>query len=187
MLDKRQIRQEIKHRKQGITPDERERLSRQICRAIESLPGFERVVHLMLYHALPDEVDTRPLLSKWARDKQLYLPIVDGDDLIVAPYAGGDMKQGAFHIWEPTDTTAIDPARLEWIVVPGVAFDRQMNRLGRGKGFYDRLLQQTPARKIGICYGLQLVDEIPTEPHDMKMDLIITENDIIYKNDEIWH
>lgn len=187
MLDKRQIRQEIKHRKQGITPDERERLSRQICRAIESLHGFERVVHLMLYHALPDEVDTRPLLSKWARDKQLYLPIVDGDDLIVAPYAEGAMKQGAFHIWEPTGTTAIDPARLEWIVVPGVAFDRQMNRLGRGKGFYDRLLQQTPARKIGICYGLQLVDEIPTEPHDMKMDLIVTENDIIYKNDEIWH
>lgn len=187
MLDKRQIRQEIKHRKQGITPDERERLSRQICRAIESLPGFERVVHLMLYHALPDEVDTRHLLSKWAGSKQLYLPIVDGDDLIVAPYAGGAMKQGAFHIWEPTDTTATDPARLEWIVVPGVAFDRKMNRLGRGKGFYDRLLRQTRARKIGICYRLQLVDEIPAEPHDIKMDLIITENDIIYKNDEIWH
>ena len=187
MLDKRQIRQEIKHRKQGITPAERDRLSRQICRAIESLPGFERVVHLMLYHALPDEVDTRPLLSKWARDKQLYLPIVDGDDLIVAPYAEGAMKPGAFHIWEPTGTTALDPARLDRIVVPGVAFDRQMNRLGRGKGCYDRLLQQTPARKIGICYGLQLVDEIPTEPHDMKMDLIVTENDIIYKNDEIWH
>ena len=53
----------------------------------------------MLYHALPDEVDTRHLLSKWAGSKQLYLPIVDGDDLIVAPYAGGAMKQGAFHIW----------------------------------------------------------------------------------------
>ena len=97
------------------------------------------------------------------------------------------MKQGAFGIWEPADDTAVDPSLLEWIVVPGVAFDRRMNRLGRGKGYYDRLLRQTPARKIGICYGLQLVDEIPAEPHDIQMDLIITENDIIYKNNEPWH
>ena len=187
MNDKRQLRQEIKRLKQTISPGQRALLSSKICAAIEALPGFGQVSRILLYHALPDEVDTRHLLSKWAGSKQLYLPIVDGDDLIVAPYAGGAMKQGAFHIWEPTDTTATDPARLEWIVVPGVAFDWQMNRLGRGKGFYDRLLQQTRARKIGICYGLQLVDEIPAEPHDIKMDLIITENDIIYKNDEIWH
>ena len=65
--------------------------------------------------------------------------------------------------------------------MPGVAFDRKANRLGRGKGFYDRLLAQTHALKIGICYDLQLLDEIPAEPHDIKMDIIVTENNIIYK------
>lgn len=187
MHDKQQLRQTVKQLKRALSAAEREELSRRICAAIESLPGFDRVSRLMLYHALPDEVDTRPLLSRWSTAKQLYLPIVAGDDLVVAAYDEGAVKQGAFGIWEPADDTAVDPSLLEWIVVPGVAFDRRMNRLGRGKGYYDRLLRQTAARKIGICYGLQLVDEIPAEPHDIQMDLIITENDIIYKNNEPWH
>lgn len=187
MYDKQQLRQTVKQLKRGLTPAERESLSQRICTAIESLPGFDRVMHLMLYHPLPDEVDTRPLLAKWGESKQLYLPIVKGDDIVVAPYHAEAVRQGAFGIWEPDATTAVAPALLEWIVVPGVAFDRALNRLGRGKGYYDRLLRQTPARKIGIGYGLQLLDEIPAEPHDIKMDLIVTENEIIYKNNEIWH
>lgn len=187
MHDKRQLRQEIKQLKRALTPAERESLSQRICAAVESLPGFDRVSHLMLYHALPDEVDTQWLLSRWSETKQLYLPVVNGDDIVVARYDHGPVRQGAYGIWEPADATAIDPSQLEWIVVPGVAFDRAMNRLGRGKGYYDRLLQQTSARKIGICYGLQLLDEIPAEPHDIKMDLIVTENNIIYKDNELWH
>lgn len=187
MHDKQRLRQTVRQMKRNLTPDERESFSQRICSAIESLPGFDRVTHLMLYHPLPDEVDTRPLLAKWAETKQLYLPVVTGDDIVIAPYRAGAVKQGAFGIWEPDHATATAPSIIEWIVVPGVAFDREMNRLGRGKGFYDRLLRKTPARKIGICYGLQLLDEIPAEPHDIKMDLIITENDIIYKSNEIWH
>ncbi|HIZ26994.1 5-formyltetrahydrofolate cyclo-ligase [Barnesiella sp. An55] len=187
MHDKRQLRQEIKQLKRALTPAERESLSQRICAAVESLPGFDRVSHLMLYHALPDEVDTQWLLSRWSETKQLYLPVVNGDDIVVARYGRGPVRQGAYGIWEPADATAIDPSQLEWIVVPGVAFDRAMNRLGRGKGYYDRLLQQISARKIGICYGLQLLDEIPAEPHDIKMDLIVTENNIIYKDNELWH
>lgn len=187
MHDKRQIRQEIKQLKRALTPANRAELSQRICMAIESLPGFDRVSHLMLYHALPDEVDTQWLLSRWSERKQLYLPVVNGENLIVAPYTHGTVRQGAYGIWEPADVTAIAPSLLEWIIVPGVAFDRSMNRLGRGKGYYDRLLQQTAARKIGIGYGLQLVDEIPAEPHDIKMDIIVTENDIIYKENAIWH
>lgn len=181
MHDKKQIRQAVKLLKRELTPAERQSLSQRICTAIESLPGFDRVTRLMLYHPLPDEVDTRPLLDKWGESKQLYLPVVEGDDIVAAPYRAGAVKQGAFGIWEPRTSATVDPTQLEWIVVPGVAFDRAMNRLGRGKGYYDRLLRQTPARKIGICYGLQLVDEIPAEPHDIKMDLIVTENNIIYK------
>lgn len=181
MNDKRQLRQEIKRLKQTISPGQRALLSSKICAAIEALPGFGQVSRILLYHALPDETDTTPMLTAWNGKKDLYLPIVKGDDLIVSPYSPRALKQGAFGIWEPSHIQETDPASIEWIVVPGVAFDRKANRLGRGKGFYDRLLAQTHALKIGICYDLQLLDEIPAEPHDIKMDIIVTENNIIYK------
>ena len=98
MHDKQQLRQTVKQLKRALTPAEREELSQRICATIESLPGFDRVKHLMLYHALPDEVDTRPLLSKWSTAKQLYLPIVDGDDLVVAAYVWKVLAHGG---WRP--------------------------------------------------------------------------------------
>ena len=141
MSEKRQLRQQVKQLKQTISSEQRVALSQNICSAIEKLPGFETVSCILLYHALPDEVDTRET----------------------------------------------DPGSIDWIIVPGVAFDKKLNRLGRGKGYYDKLLVQTSATKIGICYELQLFDEIPAEPHDIKMDFIITENNIIHRKDELWH
>ena len=173
MSEKRQLRQQVKQLKQTISSEQRVALSQNICSAIEKLPGFETVSRILLYHALPDEVDTGLMLSRWSKKKQLYLPIVNGDNLIVSPYDPRFLKQGAFGIWEPGDTRETDPGSIDWIIVPGVAFDKKLNRLGRGKGYYD--------------YGLQLFDEIPAEPHDIKMDFIITENNIIHRKDELWH
>ena len=72
-----------------------------------------------------------------------------------------------------------DPSEIELIIVPAVAFDRNGNRLGRGKGFYDRLLQTTSATKIGVGYDFQLIEEIPAEPHDIPMDMVITQKHYI--------
>ena len=81
---------------------------------------------------------------------------------------------------EPVDDgTIISNDDIDLIVVPGVAFDRERNRLGRGKGYYDRLLSQLKASAIGICFDFQLKGQIPTEPFDRKMDLVITEKEII--------
>lgn len=187
MSEKQQLRQQVKQLKQTISSEQRVALSQNICSAIEKLPGFETVLRILLYHALPDEVDTGLMLSRWSKKKQLYLPIVNGDNLIVSPYDPRFLKQGAFGIWEPGNTRETDPGSIDWIIVPGVAFDKKLNRLGRGKGYYDKLLAQSSATKIGICYELQLFDEIPAEPHDIKMDFIITENNIIHRKDELWH
>ena len=65
---------------------------------------------------------------------------------------------------------------MEMIVIPAVAFDRRGNRVGRGKGYYDRLLADSRARKVGVAYDFQLVDEIDAEPHDVRVDVVITEN-----------
>ena len=96
-------------------------------------------------------------------------------------YAGKEsLKTGVFGILEPSeDCEAVPESEIDLIIVPGVAFDRQLNRMGRGKGYYDRLLSTLQAPKIGICFDFQLQDTVPTESFDKKMDMIITEKEII--------
>lgn len=130
----------------------------------------------MLYHSLKDEVDTHALIRKWSRKKRILLPVVVGDDLELRIYTGSeDMTIGAYGIEEPTGELFTDYAAIEFIAVPGVAFDRSGNRLGRGKGYYDRLLPRIPsAYKAGICFPYQLVEEVPAEAFDIRMDEVIT-------------
>ena len=82
---------------------------------------------------------------------------------------------GAYNIMEPVGEVFTDYAQIDLAVIPGVAFDRQLNRMGRGKGFYDRLLPQLgDAYKIGICFDFQLVESIECEEHDIRMDEVIS-------------
>ena len=131
----------------------------------------------MLYHSLKDEVDTHEFIRKWSRLKRILLPVVVGDDLELRVYTGpDDLAIGAYGIEEPTGSRFTDYAAIGFIAVPGVAFDRNGNRLGRGKGYYDRLLPRIPAAyKAGICFPYQLVEEVPAEPFDIRMDEIITQ------------
>ncbi len=181
MCDKQALRKEMKRRKLAIEPKLRAAWSGQICQTIEALPEFSKARHILLYHALPDEVNTADMLDRWGNEKQLYLPLVVGDTLSIHPYNPNCLQQGAFGIWEPKESEAVDPEVLDWIIVPGVAFDEQLNRLGRGKGYYDRLLSHTYAHKVAIAYELQVCNHIPVEPHDIGMDILITEKRTIYK------
>ena len=142
------------------------RQSAEILAALEAHPAFRAATTVLLYHSLKDEVDTR-----------ILLPVVVGDDLELRLYTGPeDLKPGAYGIEEPTGELFTDYADIDFIVVPGVAFDRNGNRLGRGKGYYDRLLPRIPsAHKAGICFPFQLVEEVPAEPFDIRMDEIITQ------------
>lgn len=128
----------------------------------------------MLYASLPDEVQTLDFIEEWKNRKNLILPTVVGDDIIpVELTADCPMVEGSFHILEPQSNQYAGP--LDLIVVPGMAFDRQGHRLGRGKGYYDRFLIKYPEVKtIGICFDFQLLDEVPAEPHDQLIDEIIS-------------
>ena len=156
---------------------EMERLSaaEQVFSQLEKTAAFLLSDNILMYHALPDELETRNFLSKWKDRKRFFLPRVNGVNLEILPYDESRLELGAFHIEEPTGTNTVDPSELELIVVPAVAFDRKGNRLGRGKGFYDRLLATTKAAKIGVGYEFQLFDEIPAEEHDVPMDMVITQ------------
>lgn len=155
--------------------------SEKILKLLEETELFRQASCIALYYSIPGEVQTAGFLEKWFEKKQLLLPLVVGDDLRLLPYKGKESLQpGAFGIPEPIDTEATVPeSAVDLIIVPGVAFDRQLNRMGRGKGYYDRLLSTLQAPKIGICFNFQLQNNIPVEPFDKKMDLIITEKEII--------
>lgn len=148
----------------------------EILAALEAHPAFRAASTVLLYHSLKDEVDTHAFIRKWSRKKRILLPVVAGDDLELRIYTGPeDMTIGAYGIEEPTGELFTDYAAIEFIAVPGVAFDRSGNRLGRGKGYYDRLLPRIPsAYKAGICFPFQLVEEVPAEAFDIRMDEVIT-------------
>ncbi|WP_368408689.1 5-formyltetrahydrofolate cyclo-ligase, partial [uncultured Muribaculum sp.] len=134
---------------------------------------------ILMYHSLPDELSTIDFIDKWHTRKHFFLPRVNGVNLDVLPYDRTRLQYGSFHIEEPTGDDIEDIDNIELIIVPGIAYDNRGNRVGRGKGYYDRLLSRTKATKIGIGYDFQLVDEIDSEPHDITMDIVITDSRII--------
>lgn len=147
---------------------------------VERLKANSRFSHartLFIYCSLSDEVDTTTLLDSLAQcGKTVVLPkVVDAENMELRLYTGRqDLAVGSYGIMEPTGKLFTTLHDIDVAVVPGMAFDRNGHRLGRGKGYYDRMLVQMPqAYKIGICFDFQLVDEVPNDCHDIIMDEVI--------------
>lgn len=160
-----------------LAADEAISAAERVFSRLERTAAFLLADKILLYHSLPDELSTRSFLEKWHSRKHFYLPRVNGVNLDILPYDNSRMHIGAFNIEEPTGDDLTDISEIELIVTPGVAYDRNGNRVGRGKGYYDRLLAETRAVKIGVGYDFQLIDDdIETDGHDVQVDIIITEN-----------
>ncbi|MDE5900556.1 MAG: 5-formyltetrahydrofolate cyclo-ligase [Muribaculaceae bacterium] len=175
-IDKREIRSLVKARKSQLTDEERSKAAKAVFDELERTTAFLEADRILMYHSLPDELSTLEFIEKWNDRKQLFLPRVNGVNLELLPYRHTNLRHGAFNIEEPEGDEIVAAEFMELIVVPGVAFDRQGNRVGRGKGFYDRLLAGTKAITVGVGYDFQLFDIVPTEPHDTPLDVIITES-----------
>ncbi len=158
-----------------LSEAEKAAAAEEVFAHLERNAAFILAERILMYHSLPDELSTHAFLAKWNGRKKFYLPRVNGVNLEILPYDESRLELGAFHIEEPTGDETVSPDEIELIIVPAVAYDRKRNRLGRGKGFYDRLLGSTRATKIGIGYNFQLVDEIPVEEHDIPVDIVITQ------------
>ena len=99
--------------------------SAKILAALEAHPAFRAANTILLYHSLGDEVDTHTFIKKWSSEKRILLPVVVGDDLELRIYTGpDDMTTGSYGIEEPTGEVFTDYAAIDFIAVPGVAFDR---------------------------------------------------------------
>lgn len=183
---KQALRKDMAARKSAFASTDLLDRSELILRRLEELPLFQTAKQVALYHALPGEVQTAAFIERWYGKKRLFLPLVVGDDLRLLRYSGSEsLQKGAFGIWEPKpDGEEAEEGAIDLIIVPGVAFDRQCHRLGRGRGFYDRLLSALDAPKVGICFDFQLVASVPVEPFDRPMDHVVTE-DGIYSVSEI--
>lgn len=176
MTDKRELRQKVRMMKRLLSEEEKQAASVAAFERLEQTAAFQLADRILIYNSLPDEVYTPAFIKHWESRKQFYLPRVNGDDLDILPYNGNQLEIGSFNIEEPTGDDIVDISEIELIIVPGMAFDKKGNRCGRGKGYYDRLLKTSLATKIGIAYHFQISeDDIPTEAHDIPMDIVISD------------
>lgn len=178
MSAKTDVRQRIRSRVKLLSPEEIRQESTRLMKKLIEHPLFQKAQVVMLYCSLHDEIDTHALIRGCCQRKIVLLPVVDGDNILLKVCQGmGDMRIGAYGIEEPIGETFEDVGSIDLIIVPGMAFDRHGNRLGRGKGFYDRFLSDkrlSTAYKIGVCFSCQLLEEVPKDEHDVKMDEVIT-------------
>ena len=181
-MDKKQLRRTIAQNKKNYSQEQLKVWSSSLLHKLEDHPAFVAAQTVLLYYSLPDEVQTHDFIERWKDTKQIILPVVIGPtELELRHYTGKScLTTGAFQIEEPSGEAFIDFHAIDLAIIPGVGFDSLGNRLGRGKGFYDRLLPKINAPKIGICFQFQVVDNIPTGPYDYPMNEIHTENGKIY-------
>jgi 5-formyltetrahydrofolate cyclo-ligase len=175
MCDKRVLRRAVRERVAMIdAPDAQER-SAAICEEVKRHIAVSGARVVALFAPLDDEPQLWSLVEHLAQRLSVVLPRVEGDVMNFYSFDKGMMATGAFGISEPQGGVPVQACEIEAIVVPGVAFTESGARMGRGKGYYDRYLSQSDfsALKIGVCYREQIVPEIPAEPHDVPMDVVI--------------
>ena len=181
-MNKDEIRKEIKKARREITGDERRVKSLAAQMLLIATAEYTEAKSIMLYFPLGSETDTAYISEKaFADGKRVIYPVTDEASGVITPVEairGAEFTKGGFGILEPKGEGYT--GMIDLVVVPGVAFDRRGGRLGFGKGCYDAFLIGTDAYRIGLCYDVQLLDTLPTEAHDVRMDAVITENEVIY-------
>ena len=175
MKTKNELRARIKEEKKKYSSEDLQKMADKICESIETSQDFFFAKNVMAFWNLPDEPNLRPLLNKYADKKNIFLPIIEDGEIRIARFVDeANMEVGAFNISEPSkDLKVSQMTAIDLVLLPGVAFDKNGNRLGRGKGYYDHFLTGRRVEKVGVCFPFQVVEEIPTEPFDIVMDKII--------------
>lgn len=173
LTEKREIRRLVRAEISELSTKDKATLSSQIFSNIATLEKIREASVIAIFVSLSDEPQTDVFIKQLSLDKQVVVPRIEGDEMDFYDISEGFQK-GAFGIMEPIATVPIEPSKIDVIIVPGVAFTRQGARLGRGKGFYDKYLSRKGFRAytIGVCYPCQMVDALPTEPHDKMMERI---------------
>ncbi len=162
----------------------REKRSRIIAEKLFSLEQFKRSETIMSYVSLSTEVETAMIIKEaWAKGKKVAVPYIDPEDRMDLKVSELDSFEqlgiGPFNIEQPTEELLrpIPVKEIDLVIVPALAFDRTNNRLGRGKGYYDRFLSglSLHAFKAGLAFHFQILETLPKAPHDVPVDIVITD------------
>ncbi|WP_394527263.1 5-formyltetrahydrofolate cyclo-ligase [Lacrimispora sp. JR3] len=177
MLEKSKIRKYIKEQRQTLDSATEHQWDESICRELLDLLEIRQAFCVYCYASFRGEAGTWKFMETLLRQgKYIAVPKVKGKELEFYAISGKkDLEEGVMGIMEPKSTCLkiCDPDAP--VIVPGVAFDKEGNRLGYGGGYYDRFFEREPSHfRLAIAYNFQLFDRIPAEPHDKKVDRIIT-------------
>ncbi len=172
---KSRLRREIRERLGTKSIGQLAEQSAEICSQLLGMPELAKNQPILAFASLPDEPNLDAL---WRAELDLALPQVSGENLEIWRVFDPDtLKPGAFGIREPDPESCeqLEIGEIPVILVPGVAFDPKTGmRLGRGGGFYDRLLTKSDATTIGVCFREQLVESVPTEAHDLPVNIVVS-------------
>lgn len=179
-MHKEELRRKMRDIKRQFSQQQLEGLSLPIVGRLQQRLLKAKVI--LAFYSLPDEVCIHSLLDEWvAEGKMVLLPhVIDHERMELRVYTGPqDLQEGIFHLQEPIGQLFTDYNQIDIALIPGIAFDAQGHRLGRGKGYYDRFLQSLSTTQlekmtlIGVCFDFQKVQHVPTEKFDMPVDEVI--------------
>lgn len=155
-------------------------LDHKIIERFYNTKEYQNANLILTYYPLAEEINTLPIIEKALKDhKKVAIPKCVDNNLVFCMIEDlSKLQKGLFNIMEPIDNHFITDFSNSLCIVPGIAFDQNHNRLGYGKGYYDRFLSNYSMTKIGLCYEQLFVKKISTENYDIPVDMIITENNI---------
>ena len=187
MTGKQRIRDQMRELLRALPSEAAAAGGAAACRRIVRQREFTDARTVMIFLPMPGEIDARDVArAAWAAHKRVVAPKVRRGrrglmDAIEIRSLEADLEVSGWGIPEPTSGEALDAGELDLIVVPALAFDRRGNRLGRGGGYYDRFLQRAGGGPLlcGLAFACQLLDELPTEPHDRTVDMLATDEEFL--------
>ena len=173
--EKKRLRELLAQKRRLLSKDDVAEQSGAIVAAVEQMSCFQAAKTVLIYYPTYNEVDLLPLIKRYKKEKTFLFPVVHRKAMTACPYEGNDkMHRGKFNIPEPTTEPFV--GKIDLILVPGIAFDRKGNRLGRGGGYYDRFIADLDGKTLlaGVGYDFQLVDKVPANRRDKRLDFVIT-------------
>ena len=180
---KKALKQKVLAERDKHPEEHRHSKSCTIASHLYSLPEYKSSRTILFYVSIGSEVKTYDMIEHALKaGKRVCVPVTDKEVHEITPCeirSFDDLSKGTFGIPEPIERNPVPLSQIDLVVVPGVAFDEQGNRLGYGMGYYDKLLRKLRAPAIALSFELQLLPSIPTESHDVKVSKIITEKRVI--------
>jgi 5-formyltetrahydrofolate cyclo-ligase len=177
---KREVRDRYRSVRESMTGEEVARASTALCHRLAAWKVLQEARMVLTYIAFRNEIDLSSLIERLPGIEWIA-PRVVGQRLVLHPYDPERLVRHRYGMLEPAaDLPIVEPGTLDLVLVPGVAYDRYGRRMGFGGGFYDGFLPTTQALRTGITYDCCLVEELPCDEHDQRMDWVITPTETLH-------